>query len=455
MYSGIVTKDHINLLLVFLEGIFSFFSPCIIPLIPVYMGFLAGNAKTSEDGTVLYERKKVFFHTLCFVLGISFAFFVLGMSFTTLGRFFTGNKILFTRIGGILIIVLGLFQLGVFNFNFLQKERKFHLNLYGKEANPIIALILGFTFSFAWTPCIGPILSSVLIMASGAKTSFSGNMLVIVYTLGFVIPFLLLGLFTAQVLDFLKAKQKLVKYTLKAGGVILILMGIMTFTGWMNGISGYLNSISSNRQSVIEDTGKTGNNKEDETGNNFSNDSDILDKVTEENEKVTAGVTTEADSAEEKGQKKPVPAFDFTLTDQYGKEHTLSDYKGQVVFLNFWASWCPPCKEEMPYIEELYKEYNTNEEEVVFLSIANPKSKDYPNNQDIEKEELITFLDTNGYTFPVLFDETGEILNNYYISAFPTTFMIDKEGNVFGYVPGMMSKDIMISIIEQTLESTK
>ena len=457
MYSGIVTKDHISLLLVFMEGIFSFFSPCIIPLIPVYMGFLAGNAKTSEDGTVLYARKKVFFHTLCFVLGISFAFFVLGMSFTTLGRFFTGNKMLFTRIGGILIIVLGLFQLGVFNFNFLQKERKFHLNLYGKEANPLIALILGFTFSFAWTPCIGPILSSVLIMASGAKTSFSGNLLVIVYTLGFVIPFLLLGLFTAQVLDFLKAKQKLVKYTLKAGGVILILMGIMTFTGWMNGISGYLNSISSNRQSSIPDSDKTVNNTNDDAGNNFSNesDSDIIDKVTEENEKVTEGVTTEADSVEEEEQKKAVPAFDFTLTDQYGKEHTLSDYKGQVVFLNFWASWCPPCKEEMPYIEELYKEYNTNEDEVVFLSIANPKNKDYPNNQDIEKDELITFLDTNGYTFPVLFDETGEILSNYYISAFPTTFMIDKEGNVFGYVPGMMSKDIMVSIIEQTLESTK
>ncbi len=455
MYSGIVTKDHISLLLVFMEGIFSFFSPCIIPLIPVYMGFLAGNAKTSEDGTVLYERKKVFFHTLCFVLGISFAFFVLGMSFTTLGRFFTGNKMLFTRIGGILIIVLGLFQLGVFNFNFLQKERKFHLNLHEKEANPLIALILGFTFSFAWTPCIGPILSSVLIMASGAKTSFSGNMLVIVYALGFVIPFLLLGLFTAQVLDFLKAKQKLVKYTLKAGGVILILMGIMTFTGWMNGISGYLNSISSNRQSSIQDSDKTVNSTDNEAGNDFSNDSDIIDKVTEENEKATGDVTAEADSAEEEEQKKAVPAFDFTLTDQYGKEHTLSDYKGQVVFLNFWASWCPPCKEEMPYIEELYKEYNTNEDEVVFLSIANPKSKDYPNNQDIEKDELITFLDTNGYTFPVLFDETGEILSNYYISAFPTTFMIDKEGNVFGYVPGMMSKDIMISIIEQTLESTK
>lgn len=455
MNSGIVIKDHINLLLVFMEGIFSFFSPCIIPLIPVYMGFLAGNAKASEDGTVLYERKKVFFHTLCFVLGISFAFFVLGMSFTTLGRFFSGNKMLFTRIGGILIIILGLFQLGFFNFNFLQKERKFHLNLQGKKANPLIALILGFTFSFAWTPCIGPILSSVLIMASGAKTSFSGNILVIVYTLGFVIPFLLLGLFTAQVLDFLKAKQKLVKYTLKAGGIILILMGIMTFTGWMNGISGYLNSISSNRQNSIQDSDKTVNSTDNENGATFSRDSDIIDKVTEENEKVTEGVTAEAHTTETEEQKKVVPAFDFTLTDQYGKEHTLSDYKGQVVFLNFWASWCPPCKEEMPYIEELYKEYNSNADEVVFLSIANPKSKEYPNNQDIEKDELIHFLDTNEYTFPVLFDETGEIVSNYLISAFPTTFMIDKEGNVFGYVPGMMSKDIMISVIEQTLQSTK
>ncbi len=422
MIGEIVTKDHVNFILVFMEGVVSFFSPCIIPLIPVYMGYLAGNAKKpEEDGTILYERGKVFYHTLFFVLGISFAFFILGMSFTALGKFFNTNKMLFTRLGGILIIFLGLFQLGVFDLAFLHKERKINLDLSDKKINPLIALMLGFTFSFAWTPCVGPILSSVLIMASGAETSLAGNLLVFVYTMGFVLPFLLLGLFTAQVMDFLKAKQKVLRYVIYAGGVILILMGILTFTGWLKGISGYINSKSISRQNSSQDS--------------------AVDRAT-------------GNGAEQ--QKAPVvPAFDFTLTDQYGNEHTISDYKGQVVFLNFWASWCPPCKEEMPYIEELYQEYNLNKDEVVFLGIANPKNEKYPYNQDVEKDELLAFLDSNGFTFPILFDETGEILSNYYISAFPTTFMIDKQGNVFGYVPGMMTKDIMKKIIDQTIRSTE
>ena len=184
--------------------------------------------------------EKVFLHTLFFILGISFSFFILGISFTTLGRFFNSHKLLFTRAGGILIILLGLFQIGVLDFTFLQRERKIHMNLMNKEMNPLIAIIMGFTFSFAWTPCIGPALSSVLIMASGAKTSFAGYMLVFVYAIGFLIPFLILGLFTSQALNFLKAKRKFIKYTVKIGGAILIIMGIMILTGWMNGISGYL-----------------------------------------------------------------------------------------------------------------------------------------------------------------------------------------------------------------------
>ena len=177
----IVSGNSVSFILVFLEGVLSFFSPCVIPLIPVYMSYLAGNAKkTNEEGTVTYERKTVFFHTLFFVLGISFAFFILGMSFTMLGRFFGDNQLLFTRIGGIIIVLLGLFQLGVFDFKFLQRERKFRLNLSNKKVTPFMALIMGFTFSFAWTPCVGPALSSVLIMASGEKTTAVGNILVLI-----------------------------------------------------------------------------------------------------------------------------------------------------------------------------------------------------------------------------------------------------------------------------------
>lgn len=478
MFEGLVVTDSISFILVFLEGIISFFSPCVIPLIPVYMSYLAGSAKKEEDGIITYGRKKVFFHTLFFILGISFAFFILGMSFTALGKFFSSNKMLFTRIGGILIIILGLFQLGIFDFSFLQRERKIHINLVKKNVNPLMALIMGFTFSFAWTPCVGPALSSVLIMASGAKTGLLGNMLVLVYALGFVLPFLLLGLFTTQVLDFLKKRKKLLKYTIKAGGIIMILMGIMTFTGWMNGISSYLNSFTVNRQKNEADYNAENDGGEDTSldkdntldngtdsdqnnspdgkdntsgiGANAEEDTSLPDENTQDSDKDTES----SDNTENEEKPEYPPAYDFTLTDQYGNTHTLSDYKGKVVFLNFWASWCGPCKKEMPDIEELYQKYNLNKDEVVFLGVANPRSEDYPQNSDEEKDKILEFLDENGYTFPTVFDETGEILMNYYITAFPTTFMINKEGNVMGYIPGMMTKDIMESVIEQTLEST-
>ena len=411
MFDGLVATNGISFVLVFFEGILSFLSPCVIPLIPLYMSYLAGSGKkTDESGIVTYERKKVLFHTMFFILGISFTFFILGMSFTAVGSFFSGNKILFTRIGGVLIVLLGLFQIGIFDLEFLQRNAKFNMKIAGKKMNPLIALLMGFTFSFAWTPCVGPALSSVLILASGASTVLVGNLLVLVYAVGFLVPFLILGLFTSAVLNFLKAKQKVLKYTIKIGGVILILMGIMTFTGWLNGVSGYLNSF--------------GNNTQQETT-----------QVTNQSETTKGNLTA---------------AFDFTLTDQYGNKHTLSDYKGKVVFINFWATWCPPCKKELPDIEELYKEDNLNKDDVIFIGITNPSSDDYPNNSDVSKEEIKTFLDENGYDFPVLFDETGEVLGDYNISAFPTTFMIDKEGNIFGYVPGMMTKDIMVNIIDQT-----
>ena len=432
MIGDIIGSNSVSFILVFLEGLLSFFSPCVIPLIPVYMGYLAGSGKSvGEDGTIVYERKKVFYHTMFFVLGISFSFFILGMTFTVVGGFFSSNKLLLTRGGGILIILLGLFQLGIFDLSFLQKERKIKMNLVEKKMNPVIALIMGFTFSFAWTPCIGPALSSVLIMASGAATSITGNLLVLVYAIGFLIPFLLLGMFTTQVLNFLKSRQKILKYTIKAGGVILIIMGVMIFTGWMNGVSGYLNSININQQNTSQEKGAK---------------SDTLNN---------ADIEAAEDGNIASEEKDVIPAFDFTLTDQYGKKHTLSDYKGKVVFLNFWATWCPPCKKELPDIEDLYNEYNLNQDEVVFLGITNPSSAEYPNNQDEEKEKINSFINDNNYTFPTLFDETGEVLQNYNISAFPTTFMIDKEGNIVGYVPGMMTKDIMVNVIKQALQATE
>lgn len=436
IFNNTNVSEHISFIIVFLEGLVSFLSPCILPLIPIYITYLAGNAKqTLDDGTIVYKRKKVFFHTICFTIGICCTFFLLGLSFSALGIFFSKYQILFTRIGGIIIVLLGLFQLGIFDFKFLQKERKINFDISQKQVNPLIAFFMGFAFSFAWTPCVGPALASVLILASSSKNVFTGNFLIFIYSLGFILPFLILGLFTSKVLNFFKQNQKIIKYTVKISGILLVIIGIMTFTGYMNGISKYLNkyTVSSQNKSKQQDNDK---NKEE---------------ITEES---SSEVESSVDESSSEIEELP-DIFDFTLKDKYGNEHTLSDYKGKVVFLNFWATWCNPCLIEMPHIEEIYKEYGFNEDEVVVLGVANPSSKEYPNNNDVPKEEIIDFIEEKGYTFPIVFDETGEVYRDYFIRSFPTTFMINKDGKIYGYVSGSLTKDIMVNIINQTLESTK
>ena len=141
---------------------------------------------------------------------------------------------------------------------------------------------------------------------------------------------------------------------------------------------------------------------------------------------------------------------DFTVQTIDGGSFTLSEAlkDRDMVLINLWATWCPPCRSEMPDIQKLYEEFTTaGREDVVFLSIAFPNMS---GEQDIQG--IMDFLDKNGYTYPVLMDEEAGTAYSYYISAFPTTFMIDAEGNIFGYVTGAISEDFMRQIIDQTLE---
>ena len=147
-------------------------------------------------------------------------------------------------------------------------------------------------------------------------------------------------------------------------------------------------------------------------------------------------------------EREAYPAADFALSDQYGQTRRLSDYRGKVVFLNFWATWCPPCRAEMPDIQKLYEEYQKEEDpDVVILGVAFP---DYGDEESIEG--ITEFLEDNGYTYPTLMDEEGSLILPYYITAYPTTYMINSDGNVVGYVPGSMTEDIMRDIIEQTVK---
>ena len=433
---GFSLETSVPALAVFVQGLLSFFSPCVLPLIPLYVGYLAGGAaKTRDDGTIEYPRKKVLVNTLFFVVGVSFAFFLLGFGFTTLGQFFTGNQRVFSVVAGIVMAAFGLYMLGAFGkTRVIETERRLPFNLGKFAMNPLVALVLGFTFSFAWTPCVGPVLASVLLLASSSASAAMGYALVGVYTLGFVLPFLAVGLFTGEVLRFFRTHGNVVKYTVKVGGALLIVMGLMTATGWMNGVTSYLSSFGA-APAAQEQPADAG-------GADSGSDSSGADP--------DAGGSS--GSGEASDSALPVaPLADLALVDQDGVEHKLSDYRGKTVFLNFWATWCGPCQREIPDIEALYRDRGENEGDLVVLGVANPKTADRPQNSDATVDEVKAFIEKEGITYPVLMDTSGELFGAYGIMSFPTTFMVDKDGNVFGYVTGALTAGTMNSIVEQTM----
>ncbi|MCI8453395.1 MAG: redoxin domain-containing protein [Lachnospiraceae bacterium] len=416
---GFSLNIQISALTVFLQGIVSFFSPCILPLLPLYIGYLSGGTKkTGEDGRIQYDRKRVMGNTLLFVVGVSFAFLLLGLGMTAAGRFFHSRQQLFARVGGGIVFLFGLYQLGVFGTaSALEREYRLPFRIEAIAMSPVTAFLMGFTFSFAWTPCVGPALASVLLMAASASTQTAGIFLIGVYTAGFVLPFLAVGFFAASLLGFFKKHGQVVKYTVKAGGVLMLLMGALMFTGKLNPSAG---------------------------GSQPSQEAPQKAEEAEEQPAVPKESETEAESP-------LLPAIDFTLTDQFGNSHTLSEYKGKVVFLNFWATWCPPCRAEMPDIQKIYEEYQeSGDDSLVILGVAGPSQ-----GQEKTKQGITDFLEENGYTYPVLMDESGEQFMNYGVYSLPTTFMIDADGNVFGYVSGRIDEEVMRDIIRQTMEGKR
>lgn len=427
---GFSVEVSVSVLTVFAQGLLSFFSPCVLPLLPLYIGYLSGGAAASGEGT-RFSRGRAAVNTLFFVLGVSFAFFLLGLGMSAVGSFFGSRQRLFARIGGVIVLLFGLYQLGVFGpIGSLQKERRLPLALDKMAMSPVTALLMGFVFSFSWTPCVGPALSSVLLMAASASSRALGFVLIGVYTLGFVIPFLAVGIFAASLLEVFRKHAGVVRWTGKVGGALMLLMGVLMLTGTMDTVSGYFARLSDDPAPGV---------------------------VTETVEETAAPaptaspVPTETADTPEETERELFPAPDFTLYDQYGNLHTLSDYQGQVVFLNFWATWCPPCRAEMPDIEALYEKYtDAPDSGVVILGVAFPGL-----GQETDTEGVKAFLEENGYSYPVVMDTEAELLYNYGITAFPTTFMIAADGTIYGYLTGAMDAETMESIIQQTIDAAE
>ena len=226
---------------VFVQGILSFLSPCVMPLIPLYIGYLSGGTLRIDGDSVSFDRKKVIINTLFFVIGISFVFFMLGFGATGLSSFLVSHKRIISVIGGILITIFGIIQIFFYGkIGLLNREARLPFNISRLTMSPLTAFVLGLTFSFAWTPCIGPVLSGVLMMAASAETQTQGFMLIGLYTLGFILPFLAVGLFTSGLLTFLRKHGDIVRFTVVIGGILMIILGVLMITGIFSRLSGIL-----------------------------------------------------------------------------------------------------------------------------------------------------------------------------------------------------------------------
>jgi cytochrome c-type biogenesis protein len=232
------SAENLSMMVALFGGVLSILSPCVLPLVPAYLSYITGISFNDLSSPVLKrsQRSRVVFSALCFILGLSTVFIVLGASFSFLGRFVSSQQGIIQKIAGIVIIFFGLSIAGVFKISFLMRSREF-LPFKAKLTGYIGSFIIGISFGAAWTPCIGPILGSILALAAGAKGMSQGVTLLAAYSLGFAIPFLLTAWASGSVMNILRKYEKLLKGIHIAGGILLVCIGILVMSGYFTALN--------------------------------------------------------------------------------------------------------------------------------------------------------------------------------------------------------------------------
>lgn len=222
----------------FLAGVLSFLSPCVLPLVPSYLGFVTGLTVDEMTG----RRRLAMVHAALFVAGFSLVFIALGASATALGRVLNYYQEWVARIGGILIILFGLYLLGVLRPGVLQRERRVHLER--KPLGYLGTVLVGIAFGAGWTPCIGPILGGILTLAATEADMQRGMLLLGVYSAGLAVPFLVTAYAVESFFDWFARFRKYMVWVERASGVLLLVVGILMITGQFTRLAGWLQGLT-------------------------------------------------------------------------------------------------------------------------------------------------------------------------------------------------------------------
>jgi cytochrome c-type biogenesis protein len=385
----------------FLEGLLSFFSPCVLPVVPLYIGYLTQDARvTAEDGTVTYSRKKTMLFTLAFILGVLVVYMIAGLGSGMLHDFLKNNTVLFEVIGGVLLIVMGLVSLHVIRIPFL--ERTYQRPIKASSGMSFIkAWSLGFFFSFAWTPCVGPLLAQAILLAAGEESKAAGWLDIASFALGFICIFLLLGLFTDTVLNFLKKYRKAVKYTGAIAGILVVLTGCFMLYQAYTAVT--LQSSSQKETAASE-------------------------------------ISSPSPSSSASSKTTTIDDMNFTLKDAEGTSYSLTDFKGKTVIINFFGTWCYWCNQELPDLQKI----QNSRDDVEVLLIAAPGLNGEGDIEYVEK-----YMKDAGYSMKILYDSDLTVTNQYGPSGYPCSYYIKPNGTFLGYYPGYCDEDTLNEILEK------
>lgn len=404
-----------------IEGLITFISPCVLPMIPVYVLYFTGAAEGRQT-------KRTLARALCFVLGFTALFVLLGVFAGTLGALLVRRQRAVNLVCGLVMILFGLHYAGVLRIGLLDRTVK-----PGVQVQPrgyASCALLGAVFAVGWTPCTGPLLGSAMMLAAGKGSVMAGAVLLACYSLGLGLPFVLCALLIDRLKGALSAVKRHYTAVNRVCGVFLIAVGLMMMTGLYSSFSRMLQSSAYTVTDVQE--------APVDTATALPTDEPATEPTAAPTDEPTAEPTAAPEKqAEVMGPVRRNMAPDFTCYDDAGSAVTLSSMRGKPVVVNFFASWCGPCRMEMPYFDACYAAYG---DRVIFMMV---NLCAFGNDT---KDNAKKMVEDGGWSFPVYFDTDGDAATTYAIRSMPTTLFISPEGELKGRHTGAMD--------EETLEKT-
>jgi cytochrome c-type biogenesis protein len=396
--------QNITIGIALVAGILSFLSPCVLPLVPGYISLISGvSVDTLKEGRSGGNARAVILNSLAFNAGLSIIFLALG---TTAG--FVGASIITNRwvrwIGGVVIILFGLQLIGLLKIGTLYKDTRFFSS--EKPRGPLGSFTLGIAFAAGWTPCIGPILGGILGLAAASGGWRSGLVLSAFYSAGLAIPFLLTGLGINKFLSFYSKFRRHLHKVEVVSGIVLIAVGLLVMTGKSTLLtSGKLAQYLPNAESWI---------------------------------KVKPGTQPVAPS----NNFQPVPEVELSTLE--GQPFHLADLRGRVVLLNFWATWCIPCRSEIPEFNVMQRELQPQGLEVVGVSTS--PGDTVAAIRDFQKELKQDYTVLRGA------EEIGEKFGNG--PGLPVTYLIDRAGRIRQKIVGARDRAGWEAAVKPLLDET-